>query len=33
MNTFELTFRHNYIITQFELDVVGSYWDDVRILD
>ena len=33
MNTFELTFRHNYVITQFEMDVVGSNWDDVRILD
>ena len=33
MNTLEFTFRHNYVITQFELDVVGSDWDDVRILD
>ena len=33
MNTLEFTFRHNYIITKFELDVVGSNWDDVRILD
>ena len=33
MNTLEFTFRHNYVITQFELNVVGSNWDDVRILN
>ena len=33
MNTLELTFRHNNDVAQFELDVVGSNWDDVRILD
>ena len=33
MNALELTFCHNNIVTQFELDVVRSDGDDVRILD
>lgn len=33
MNTLEFTFSHNYVITQFELDVVRSNMDYVRILD
>lgn len=33
MNTLELTFCHNDIVTQLELDTVGSDGDDVRILD
>lgn len=33
MNSLEFTFSHNYVITQFELDVVGSDGNDVRILD
>ena len=33
MNTLEFTFNHNYVITQFELDTVGSDGNDVRILD
>ena len=33
MNTLEFTFCHNYVITQFELDVVRSNMDDVRILN
>ena len=33
MNALEFTFCHNYIITQFELDVVRSDGDDVRIFD
>lgn len=33
MNTLELTFHHNDIVTQFELDIVGSDGNDVRILD
>ena len=33
MNTLELTFSHNDIVTQLELDVVGSDGNDMRILD
>ena len=33
MNTLKLTFCHNDIVTQLELDTVGSDGDDVRILD
>ena len=33
MNALEFTFSHNYVITQFELDVVGSDGNDMRILD
>ena len=33
MNTLELTFCHNDIVTQLELDTVGSDGDDVRVLD
>lgn len=33
MNTLEFTFCHNYVITKFKLDVVGSNGNDVRILD
>ena len=33
MNTLELTFGHNDIVTQLELDVVRSNMNDVRILD
>lgn len=33
MNSLEFTFSHNYVITQFELDVVRSNMNDVRILD
>ena len=33
INAFEFTFCHNYVITKFELDVVRSDVDDVRILD
>lgn len=33
MNTLELTFCHNYVITKFKLDVVGSDGNDMRILD
>lgn len=33
MNTLELTFCHNDIVTQLELDAVGSDGNDMRILD
>ncbi len=33
MNTLELTFCHNDVVIQFELDVVRSDGDDVRVLD
>ena len=33
MNTLEFTFSHNYVITQLELDTVGSDGNDMRILD
>lgn len=33
MNTLELTFCYNDVITKFKLDAVGSDGDDVRILD
>lgn len=33
MNTLEFTFSHNYVITKFKLDTVGSDWNDMRILD
>ena len=33
MNTLEFTFSHNDIVTQLELDVVGSDGNDMRILD
>ena len=33
MNTLELTFHHNYIVTKFKLDVVGSDGNDVWILN
>ena len=33
MNTLEFTFGNNNHITQFELDVVRSNMNDVRILD
>ena len=33
MNTLEFTFNHNYVITQLELDTVGSDGNDMRILD
>ena len=33
MNVFKFSLSYNYMITQFELDVVGCYRDNVRILD
>ena len=33
MNTLEFTYCHNDIVTQFELDAVGSDGNDMRILD
>lgn len=33
MNTLELTFCHNYVITQLELDTVGSDGNDMWIFD
>ena len=33
MYSLEFTFSHNNIFTQFELDVVRSYRDDVWVLD
>ena len=33
MNTLELTFCYNDVITKFKLDAVGSNRDDVRVLD
>ena len=33
MNTLEFTFGNNNHITQFELDVVRSNMNDVRVLD
>lgn len=33
MNTLEFTFCHNDIVTQLELDTVGSDGNDMRILD